>query len=136
MRVPVSLRLPVLALAAVVALPVLAAKDARVSGVGVRKCTEWNEWKEQKKGEPRAVAVEWALGFVAGHNVYTRAETTPAQVSPNARTVATLLDSYCEKRVDDPLLLGVIDMVKNLGGSSVNLTPKARPGRSDGKPET
>jgi hypothetical protein len=120
------------AVVTILAGPALAAKEAKIGGVGARKCTEWNDWKSQKNGEARAVGVEWARGFIAGHNLYQRAEASASQVSPDATTVATLIDNYCEKLVDQPLFYAVIDMVKRLGGASVNLVPKSGQGRSGG----
>lgn len=115
--------------------PVATAKDVKVSGAGVRKCEEWNTWKNEKNGEARALAVEWSLGFVSGHNVYARGDATQSLVNPNAKTVAALLDTYCQKRPDDRLFLGVIDMVRSLGGARVTTPPPTRSRPDGGKPE-
>lgn len=127
--------LAVLAIVSLAAGDALAAKDVKISGAGVRKCSEWNNWKAERNGEARAIAVEWALGFVAGHNVYSRGDSTQSLVNPNSKTVAALLDTYCQKRPDDRLLFSVLDMVKSLGGTGVDLSsPRTRSG-GESKPE-
>lgn len=118
------------------------ARDIRVSGSGTRSCAEWQAWKEQQKGEPRALTIEWAQGFISGHNVYARAGSEPANsVVADSRTLATLLDNYCQKNPQSRVLNGVIEITKSLGGAGVNLTPKApgaggKPGGGKGKPES
>lgn len=117
--------------------PAYAAKDVKISGAGVRKCAEWNSWKVEKNGEARVVAVEWTLGFIAGHNVYSRGDSTQSLVNPNAKTVASLLDTYCQKRPDDRLFFGALDIVRSLGGARVDPS-QTRPqagGRNIDKPE-
>lgn len=117
----------------------VAAKDIRVSGAGTRSCAEWQAWKNEQKGEPRALALEWAQGFISGHNVYARIGSEPANsVVADSRTLATLLDNYCQKAPQGRLLNGVIEITKSLGGAGIELTPKApagKPGEGKGKRE-
>jgi hypothetical protein len=115
-----SLMLPTLEVAA-------QSKDVRVSGMGVRKCSEWLEWKTAQKGEARAMALEWATGFIAGHNVYARGGENQGSVVANTATLATLLDTYCEKRPDSRIFTGVIDITQSLGGAKINIAPKTSP---------
>ena len=84
-------------------------KDVKLTGMGVRKCTEWRQWKETKNDESRAMALEWAQGFISGHNVYAR--TGSATASPVVASVSVLiplLDSYCQKNPDERILSGVV----------------------------
>lgn len=102
------------------------ARDIRVSGMGVRKCAEWQQWKEEKKGELRAMTLEWAQGFIAGHNVYARIGTEPANsVVVDTKVLVPLLDSYCQKNPESRILSSVIEITQSLGGAKINLTPKA-----------
>lgn len=103
-----------------------AATDIRVSGFGTRSCAEWQAWKEQQKGEPRAMTIEWAQGFISGHNVYAKVGSEAVNsVVADSRTLATLLDNYCQKNPQSRVLNGVIEITKSLGGAGVSLTPKA-----------
>lgn len=135
-RVPARLVLGLLVSLAAMAGPV-AAKDIRISGAGTRSCAEWQSWKEQQRGEPRALALEWAQGFISGHNVYARIGNEPANsVVADSRTLATLLDNFCQKYPQGRLLNGVIEITKSLGGAGVNLAPKAPGGQpAPGKPK-
>ena len=122
-------------LALAVPLPA-AAKDVRVSGVGIRQCSEWLQWKEAQNGEARALALEWAHGFIAGHNVYARSGGEPANsVVADAKVLAPLLDSYCQRNPKSRLLGGVVEITQSLGGAKVNVAPKAPAGQNP-RPDT
>jgi hypothetical protein len=102
------------------------ARDVKVSGMGVRKCAEWQQWKEEKSGEPRAMVLEWTQGFIAGHNVYARSGAEPANsVVADTKVLIPLLDSYCQKNPDSRILSGVLEITQSLGGAKINLAPKA-----------
>jgi hypothetical protein len=104
------------------------AKDVKVSGMGIRKCSEWQQWKDARNGEARAMALEWAHGFIAGHNVYARTGTEAASsVVADAKVLVPLLDSYCQKNPESRILSGVVAITQSLGGAKINLTPKAPP---------
>jgi hypothetical protein len=132
---PAMIRRPLaaLALAAAVALPLAApteavaqTRDIRVSGMGVRKCSEWTQWKTEQKGEQRATAIEWAQGFIAGHNIYARINNQPAaSVVADSRILLPLLDTYCQQYPDNRLFSGMLEIIANLGGARINLAPKA-----------
>lgn len=96
------------------------ARDVKLAGMGVRKCAEWLEWKESRDGTARGTALEWAQGFMAGHNVYAR---NASSVVADAKVLAPLLDVYCQKNPQDRLFLGVIGINQSLGGAKVNLSP-------------
>lgn len=101
------------------------ASDVRVSGMGVRKCSEWLDWKNANNGEARATGVEWSKGFIAGHNVYSRLGREPvASVVADTRILLTLLDSYCEKNPGQRIVNAVVSITQSLGGAKVDLTPK------------
>jgi hypothetical protein len=102
------------------------ARDVKLSGMGIRKCSEWLQWKETRNAESRAMVLEWAQGFIAGHNVYSRTGTEN-QVVASVNVMIPLLDGYCQKNPADRILLGVIEITRNLGGAKINLTPKATP---------
>jgi hypothetical protein len=115
------------------------ARDVKVSGMGVRKCAEWQQWKEEKSGEPRAMVLEWTQGFIAGHNVYARSGTEPANsVIADTKILIPLLDSYCQKNPDSRILSGVVEITQSLGGAKINLAPKtpsSQPPRKQNKGE-
>lgn len=115
--------------------PAVNAADVRVSGMGVRKCTEWVEWKAANNGQARATTLEWAQGFIAGHNVYARIgrDNAPSVVA-DAKILVTLLDSYCEKNPDQRIVAGIIGITQSLGGAKLNLTPKA-PAQPNPRPD-
>jgi len=98
-------------------------RDVKLSGMGIRKCSEWQHWKESRNTESRAMVLEWAQGFIAGHNVYARTGTASPVVA-SVSVLIPLLDGYCQKNPDDRILAGVIEITKNLGGAKVNLRPK------------
>ncbi|NJD35054.1 MAG: hypothetical protein FIA96_09525 [Betaproteobacteria bacterium] len=101
-------------------------RDVKLSGMGVRKCSEWQQWKTAGNTESRAMALEWAQGFIAGHNVYGRTGTaSPVVVSVSV--LIPLLDSYCQKNPEERIVSGVIEITRNLGGAKVDLAPKAAP---------
>ena len=103
-------------------------RDVKLSGMGIRKCSEWLQWKESRNTEARAMVLEWAQGFISGHNVYARAGTeTASPVIANASVLIPLLDSYCQKKPEDRILSGVIEITQSLGGAKVNLAPKTPP---------
>lgn len=103
-------------------------RDVKLSGAGIRKCGEWRHWKESHNTEARALVLEWAQGFIAGHNVYARAgEKTSSPVIANVSVLIPLLDSYCQKNPEDRILSGVAEITHGLGGAKVNLAPKAPP---------
>jgi hypothetical protein len=125
----------ILLLALTVPLPAVA-KDVRVAGVGVRQCSEWLQWKEAKNGEARALVLEWAHGFIAGHNVYARSGGEPANsVVADAKVLAPLLDSYCQRNPQSRILGGVVEITQSLGGAKVNVAPKA-PAPQNPRPDT
>lgn len=104
------------------------AKEIRVSGMGVRKCTEWQKWKETQNGEARAMTLEWAQGFIAGHNVYASSRTQSANsVVADDKVLVPLLDIFCQKNPESRIFSGVIEITKSLGGAKINLTPSAPP---------
>ncbi len=103
-------------------------RDVKLSGMGIRKCSEWQQWKTAGNAESRAMALEWAQGFIAGHNVYARTGTAAASpVVASVSVLIPLLDSYCEKNPEERILSGVIGITTSLGGAKVNVTPKAAP---------
>jgi hypothetical protein len=104
------------------------ARDVKLSGMGIRKCAEWQQWKEEKQGEPRAMALEWTQGFIAGHNVYARSGAeAAASVVADTKVLIPLLDSYCQKNPDSRIFSAVIEITQSLGGAKVNVAPKAAP---------
>lgn len=103
-------------------------RDVKLSGMGIRKCSEWQQWKEAGNAKSRAMALEWAQGFIAGHNVYARTGTTATSpVVASVSVLIPLLDSYCQKNPGERILSGVIEITTGLGGAKVNLTPKIAP---------
>lgn len=102
------------------------ARDVKLSGMGVRKCSEWQQWKEANNGEARATALEWAQGFIAGHNIYARSGNEPASsVVADSKVLVPLLDAYCQKHPDERLFQGVVGITQSLGGAKVNMEPKS-----------
>ncbi|MGE5471422.1 MAG: hypothetical protein ACM3X0_11545 [Bacteroidota bacterium] len=100
-------------------------RDVKISGVGVRKCAEWNQWKESKSGEARAMTAEWAQGLVSGHNMYGRAGKDGVNtVVVDSTLLLPLLDAYCQKNPEQRIFVGLADIIQNLGGTKLNLTPK------------
>ena len=108
--------------------PAIAA-DIRISGMGIRKCSEWLNWKDTNQGEARATALEWAQGFIAGHNIYARSgrNTAPSVVADN-KILVTLLDTYCQKNPDARIFNGIVEITQNLGGTRLNIAPKSSNG--------
>jgi hypothetical protein len=103
-------------------------RDVKLSGMGIRKCSEWQQWKAAGNTESRAMALEWAQGFIAGHNVHARSGTTAASpVVASVSVLIPLLDSYCQKNPEERILSGVIEITTSLGGAKVNVTPKTAP---------
>jgi hypothetical protein len=103
-------------------------RDVKLSGMGIRKCSEWQQWKEAGNAESRAMVLEWTQGFIAGHNVYARTGTTAASpVVASVSVLIPLLDSYCQKNPGERILSGVIEITTSLGGAKVNVTPRAAP---------
>lgn len=101
-------------------------KEVKISGMGIRKCAEWLQWKEARNGEARAMALEWAQGFIAGHNVYLRSGTDAATpVVADNRVLLPLIDSYCGKYPDSRILSIVIQITQSLGGAKITVEPKA-----------
>lgn len=101
-------------------------RDVKLSGMGIRKCSEWQHWKESRNAESRAMVLEWAQGFIAGHNIYARTGTASPVVA-SVSVLIPLLDSYCQKNPEDRILAGVVEITKSLGGAKVDLAPKAPP---------
>jgi hypothetical protein len=99
-------------------------RDVKLSGMGIRKCSQWQQWKETRNAESRAMVLEWAQGFIAGHNVYARTGTASPVVA-SVSVLIPLLDGYCQKNPDERIFAGVIEITQNLGGAKVNLRPKA-----------
>jgi hypothetical protein len=140
MRTPSRLLLPTL-LAIVTLAPLGSAyaqsRDVKLSGMGTRKCSEWQQWKEGSNGEARATALEWAQGFIAAHNIYARSGTEPASsVVADTKVLVPLLDAYCQKNPESRLFLGVIGITQSLGGAKINLTPKTPASPSAPMPST
>lgn len=103
-------------------------RDVKLSGMGIRKCSEWQQWKEAGNAESRAMVLEWTQGFIAGHNVYARSSTTAASpVVASVSVLIPLLDAYCQKNPGERILSGVIEITTSLGGAKVNIAPKAAP---------
>lgn len=106
------------------------AADVRVSGMGVRQCSEWAQWKEENKGEARALTLEWAQGFMAGHNVYARVGHQQINsVVADVKVLSPLIDIYCQRNPQARILAAVIEITQSLGGAKVNLAPKAPPAK-------
>lgn len=111
-------------------------RDVKLSGMGTRKCSEWQHWKESRNTEARAMVLEWAQGFISGHNVYARAgNETASPVIANASVLIPLLDSYCQKKPEDRILSGVVEITQSLGGAKINLSPKTPPPQNP-RPDT
>lgn len=124
--------------AALIGLPAIAqTKDIRMSGIGMRKCSDWNEWKERGNGEARATTVEWAQGFMSGHNLYARVgrDVAPSVVA-DTKILLPLLDTYCEKNAGQRILNGVIEITQSLGGAKINLTPKSTTPQENPRPDS
>lgn len=100
-------------------------KDVKLSGMGIRKCSEWLQWKESRNAESRAMVLEWAQGFISGHNVYARTGASPVVASVSV--LIPLLDAYCQKNPEERILAGVVEITQNLGGAKINLAPKVLP---------
>lgn len=127
-RTHAALLLPALALLLLAGNALAQTRDVKLSGMGIRKCSEWQQWKEARNSESRAMALEWTQGFIAGHNVYARTGSGAASpVVANVNVLIPLLDSYCQKNPEDRILSGVVEITKSLGGAKVNLAPKAAP---------
>lgn len=104
------------------------AAEIRVSGAGIRKCSEWQQWKDDKNGEARAMMIEWAYGFIAGHNVYAPKGYPQANsVVVDAKILIPLLDAYCQKSPDNRILSGVMEITQSLGGARLNMSPNTAP---------
>ncbi len=111
------------------------AADIRLSGMGVRQCTEWLQWKTENMGEARALTLEWAQGFIAGHNVYARVGNQLVNsVVADVKILSPLIDAYCQRNPQARILAAVIEITQSLGGAKVNLTPKA-PTAKDPQPD-
>ena len=82
------------------------ARDVKVSGVGTRKCTEWQQWREARNGEAQATALEWAQGFISGHNVYSRGGAN--SIVADNKILLPLVDSFCQRNPDSPLFAAVV----------------------------
>jgi len=103
-------------------------RDVKLSGMGIRKCSEWQQWKTAGNTESRAMVLEWAQGFIAGHNVYARSGAVAASpVVASVSVLIPLLDSYCQKNPEERILSGVIEITQSLGGAKVKLAPKEAP---------
>lgn len=101
------------------------ARDIKMSGMGIRKCSDWQRWKDERVGEARAMVIEWAQGFIAGHNVYARSGNDVASsVVADANVLAPLLDNYCQKNPESRIVSGVLEITQSLGGARMNLAPK------------
>ena len=96
-------------------------------GAGTRSCTQWLQWKAEKNGEARALALEWVQGFLSAHNAYARqgGGAPVDSIVANPKMVATLMDGFCEKNSNSRIVNGAIDMAKGLGGASLNTSPAA-----------
>jgi hypothetical protein len=100
-------------------------REIKISGLGTRTCSEWTSWKDDKNGELRAMTLEWAQGFITGHNLYGRNGTTHASsVVANANVLIPLLDSYCQKNPTARILNGMIEITQSLGGLRATIAPK------------
>lgn len=103
-------------------------RDARIAGMGIRKCTEWQQWKEAKNSEARAMTLEWVQGFIAGHNIFARKGAEAASsVVADVKVLLPLLDAYCLRNPGDRLVSAVVEITQSLGGVKVDLAPKAPP---------
>lgn len=103
-------------------------RDVKLSGMGIRKCSEWQQWKEAGNAESRAMVLEWTQGFIAGHNVYARTGATAASpVVASVSVLIPLLDAYCQKNPGERILSGVMEITTSLGGQKVNVMPKTAP---------
>jgi hypothetical protein len=98
-------------------------KEVKISGMGVRKCAEWQQWKEERNGEARAMALEWTQGFIAGHNVYSGSGSTNSVVA-DVKILLPQIDSFCEKNPESRILSVVIQITRSLGGANVRLDPR------------
>lgn len=137
-RLRTALLLPAFALLLLAVPPEEAqaqSKDVKLAGSGIRKCSEWLQWKESGNNESRAMVLEWAQGFFAGHNIYGR--TGSATVSPvvaGVDVLIPLLDSYCQKNSGERILSGMVEITRSLGGAKVNLAPRVPPAPSPPPP--
>ena len=106
-------------------------RDVKLAGMGIRKCTEWQQWKDARNTESRAMVLEWAQGFIAGHNIYARSgSTTASPVVASVAVLIPLLDAYCLKNLEQRIFAGVVEITQSLGGAKVNVEPKATPPRA------
>ena len=109
-------------------------REVKVTGVGTRKCADWQKWKEESNGELRAMAIEWTQGFIAGHNVYSRSGASNAVVA-DAKVLIPLFDNYCQRNPEMRLLNVVMEITQSLGGSKVFIQPKQAPQAPGGTPD-
>lgn len=109
-------------------------REVKVTGVGTRKCADWQKWKEEGNGELRAMAIEWTQGFIAGHNVYSRSGASNAVVA-DAKVLIPLFDNYCGRNPEMRLLNVVMEITQSLGGSKVFIQPKQPPQAPGGAPD-
>ena len=99
-------------------------RDVRIAGMGARSCADWNGWKEARDAQPRALALEWTQGFIAGHNVYARPRPPATTVYADTKVLLPLIDAYCQKNPEMRLISVVIEITRNLGGTSVQIKPR------------
>lgn len=91
---------------------------AKLAGMGIRKCTEWQQWKDARNIESRAMVLEWVQGFIAGHNVYARGgSATASPVVASVAVLIPLLDAYCLKNPEQRIFAGVVEITQSLGGA-------------------
>jgi hypothetical protein len=107
--------------------------EVKISGMGIHKCAEWQQWKDNKNGEARVMTIEWAQGFIAGHNVYIRSGASP--VVADSKVLLPLIDSYCAKNPDAPILSVIIQITQSLGGTKILVQPKAPAAQSPQNPQ-
>lgn len=84
-----------------------------IAGIGNSSCGSWVELRASNQADQQAA--QWIFGFVSGHNIYSGA----AQIrAPDAPSSLAFIDKYCRDNPLSTAVVGGIELVKALGGST------------------
>ena len=92
-------------------------RDVKVTGMGVSRCSDWTHWQESKNLEAQAMVIEWARGFISGHNVYSMPGPNASKsIIADPAALRTLIDNQCRRDPHSHLVFTVAHVIRSLGG--------------------
>jgi hypothetical protein len=91
------------------------AQGVSVGGEGLAECGDYLKARRDNNEMQTYIYATWVRGYVSGYNMATSG--TPARTVPGSDTILAYMDKHCQANPLDTLVIGAVELVKELGGT-------------------